>query len=111
MKKLSNIATNLQGQRMFQIMAEAKRLERAGKSIIHLEIGDPDYASPPNVIEAACSALNDGHTHYAESVGLIEFREQAAKMTLRSRGFLPSIDQILVTPLSLIHISEPTRPY
>ena len=83
---------------MFQILAEANKLERDGMDVIHLEIGDPDFDSPPNVVEAACRALHDGYTHYAVSAGLEEFREQAAKMTLRSRGFLPSIDQILVTP-------------
>jgi len=98
MKYLSRIAGNLQGQKMFQILAEARKLEREGWGIIHLEIGDPDFASPPNVESAACAALNAGQTHYVESAGLIEFREQAAKTTLRSGGFMPSIEQVLVTP-------------
>lgn len=98
MRNLTTIAKGLQGQKMFQIMATAKKLERQGMDVIHLEIGDPDFDSPPNVIEAACKALRGGQTHYAVSAGLEEFREQAARMTKRSRGFLPSIDQILVTP-------------
>ena len=98
MKNLSYIANNLQGQKMFQVMALAKKLERQGVNVIHLEIGDPDFDSPPNVVEAACDALRGGHTHYAISAGLEEFRLAAAKMTMRSRGFLPTIDQILVTP-------------
>jgi aspartate/methionine/tyrosine aminotransferase len=104
MKNLSYIANNLQGQKMFQVMALAKKLERQGVNVIHLEIGDPDFDSPPNVVEAACDALRDGHTHYAISAGLEEFRIAAAKMTLRSRGFLPTIDQILVTPGGNIQI-------
>jgi aspartate aminotransferase len=104
MKNLSYIANNLQWQKMFQVMAHAKKLERQGVNVIHLEIGDPDFDSPPNVVEAACDALRDGHTHYAISAGLEEFRIAAAKMTLRSRGFLPTIDQILVTPGGNIQI-------
>ena len=50
------------------------------------------------MVEAAYAALQAGHTHYVESSGLIEFRQRAAKMTLKSRGFEPEIDQILVTP-------------
>lgn len=104
MKNLSDIANNLQGQKMFQVMALAKKLERQGVNVIHLEIGDPDFDSPPNVVEAACDALRGGHTHYAISAGLEEFRVAAAKMTMRSRGFLPTIDQILVTPGGNIQI-------
>jgi aspartate aminotransferase len=104
MKNLSYIANNLQGQKMFQVMALAKKLERQGVNVIHLEIGDPDFDSPPNVVEAACDALRGGHTHYAISAGMEEFRLAAAKMTMRSRGFLPTIDQILVTPGGNIQI-------
>jgi len=98
MKGISKIAKHLQGQKMFQILAAGKELEKKGINVIHLEIGDPDFDSPPNVIEAACRALNEGHTHYAISAGLEDFRLTAANVTRRSRGFLPSINQILVTP-------------
>ncbi|MBL79293.1 MAG: aspartate aminotransferase [Nitrosomonadaceae bacterium] len=98
MKSLSHIAGKLQGQKMFQILAQAKELEQKGVDVIHLEIGDPDFNSPPQVIEAACAGLRNGHTHYTISAGMKEFREVAAEMTQRSRGFLPTIDQILVTP-------------
>ena len=98
MREFSRIVANLQGQKMFQILDQANKLEQKGNSVIHLEIGDPDFDSPPNVIDAACSAIRNGNTHYAISTGLLEFREVAAKVTYRSRGFLPTIDQILVTP-------------
>ena len=45
-------------------MADARNQERSGMNVIHLEIGDPDFDSPPNVIEAACDALRNGDTHY-----------------------------------------------
>ena len=104
MKHISDIANNLQGQKMFQVLAQAKELEKKGIDVIHLEIGDPDFDSPPNVVEAACQALKDGHTHYSISAGLEEFRHSAALLTMRSRGFLPSINQILVTPGANIQI-------
>ena len=98
MKAFSKIVDRLHGQKMFQILAQAKELEQKGVDVIHLEIGDPDFDSPPKVIEAACSALRSGFTHYTISAGMKEFREVAAKVTMRSRGFLPTINQILVTP-------------
>jgi len=104
MKGLSHIAGALQGQKMFQVLALAKKLEQQGVDVIHLEIGDPDFDSPPRVIESACKALQNGHTHYTISAGMEAFRLAAAKMTLRSRGFLPSIEQILVTPGGNIQI-------
>ena len=85
-------------------MALAKKLERQGVNVIHLEIGDPDFDRSPKVVEATCDALRSGHTHYAISVGMEEFRLAAAKMTMRSQGFLPTIDQILVTPGGNIQI-------
>jgi aspartate/methionine/tyrosine aminotransferase len=58
----------------------------------------PDFDSPLNVVNAASDALKNGYTHYAISAGMEEFREASSKMTKRSRGFLPTINQILVTP-------------
>lgn len=104
MKHISDIARDLQGQKMFQVLAQAKELEKKGVNVIHLEIGDPDFDTPPNVIEAACQALKDGYTHYSISAGMEEFRIAAANITKRSRGFLPSINQILVTPGANIQI-------
>jgi len=104
MKTFSKVACRLHGQKMFQILAQAKELEGKGIDVIHLEIGDPDFDSPPKVVEAACSALQSGFTHYTNSAGMKEFREVAAKVTQRSRGFLPTIDQILVTPGANIQI-------
>ena len=79
-------------------MSKAQEMESVGEKVMHFEIGDPDFNSPPQVIEAACAGLRNGHTHYTISAGMKEFREVAAEVTQRSRGFLPTIDQILVTP-------------
>jgi aspartate/methionine/tyrosine aminotransferase len=97
MKYISNAANRLEGQKMFQVLAKAQEFERQGKKIIHFEIGDPDFDTPDNIVEAACKALRKGDTHYTISSGLLEYRKVAAETTERSRGFKPDLDQILVT--------------
>lgn len=98
MKHLSVAANNLEGQPMFKVLDKVQRLERSGREILHFELGEPNFDTPPNIIEAACNALKAGETHYASSMGLYSFREIVQKTTERSRGFKPEIDQILVTP-------------
>lgn len=104
MFRLSQLADRLEGQKMFQILEEAQSMEAEGRKIVHLEIGDPDFESPPAAIEAAVHYLRTGHTHYVGSCGLEVFRKQAAEMTFKSRGFRPDIRQILVTPGANIQI-------
>lgn len=98
MKKISDAAHRLEGQKMFQILARSKELERQGKAILHFELGDPDFDTPGNIVQAACDVLKKGETHYAPSAGLFELREAAAEVTLKSRGFRPEMNQILVCP-------------
>jgi len=97
MKNISKIANQLTGQKMFQIMDKARIIEDSGREVIHLEIGDPDFASPPVVIEACKDALDSGITHYVSSYGLEELRLAGAQSTFRSRGYMPDIRQIVVT--------------
>ena len=104
MFRLSELADRLEGQKMFQILEQALAMEAEGRKIVHFEIGDPDFESPPAAIEAAVHYLRTGHTHYVGSSGLEVFRKQAAEMTFRSRGFRPDIRQILVTPGANIQI-------
>ncbi len=98
MKKLSNLAIGLEGQKMFQILAKTQELERQGKEVIHFEIGDPDFDTPKNIKDAAYESLKKGYTHYTSSFGLYELRVAAADVTERSRGFRPDLEQLLVTP-------------
>jgi aspartate aminotransferase len=97
MKNISEAADRIEGQKMFQVLAKAQELERQGKKIIHFEIGDPDFATPANIVDAACKALREGDTHYTNSSGLFDYKKVAAAVTERSRGFKPDLDQILVT--------------
>lgn len=98
MKKLSKAARNIEGQPMFKVLAHVLDLERQGKSIIHFEIGDPDFDTPINIKEAACSSIMDGETHYTSSLGLMDMRIAACDATEFSRGFRPKVSQVLVTP-------------
>jgi len=96
--RLSESAYKLEGQPMFKVLSKVKDMEKKGADIVHFEIGDPDFSTPPNIINAACSALHDNKTHYTSSLGLTDFREAVSKITENSRGFKPALDQILVTP-------------
>lgn len=95
---LSDAANLLEGQPMFKILSRIKELEREGKHIVHFEIGDPDFNTPQNIVNASINALNDNLTHYSDSLGDYDFRELICKNNLNSRGFEPDIDQVLVTP-------------
>ena len=95
---LSDMANRVDGQPMFKLLQEAQALERSGKSIIHFELGDPDFETPKNIGNEAIKAIKNGHTHYAPSRGIHEFHLAIQKTTLKSRSFKPNLNQILVTP-------------
>lgn len=82
----------------FEVLARARALEAQGKSVVHLEIGEPDFDTPPNVVEAGMKALKDGWTHYGPAQGLPELRSAIADEIARTRGFKPSIEEVLVCP-------------
>ncbi len=96
--RLSAAARRLEGQPMFKVLAKVQELELQGKDIIHFEIGDPDFETPENIIDAACKSIRKGETHYTSSMGIREFRETVCQTTQKTRGFTPDIDQVLVTP-------------
>lgn len=98
MKHLSIAARNVEGQPMFKMLDKVQRLERTGQKILHFELGEPNFDTPANIVEAACQALKNGETHYTSSMGLYAFREVVQQTTLVSRSFKPEIEQILVTP-------------
>jgi aspartate/methionine/tyrosine aminotransferase len=82
----------------FEVLARAKALERQGRSIIHLEIGEPDFDTPPHIKDAAKQALDAGATHYGPSAGLPELREAIAKHVTETRGVPVSPEEVVVTP-------------
>ena len=82
----------------FEVLARARALERQGKSVVHLEIGEPDFDTPPHIREAAKRALDAGATHYGPSAGIPELREAIAKHIGETRGIPVSPDEVVVTP-------------
>jgi aspartate/methionine/tyrosine aminotransferase len=82
----------------FEVLSKAKALEQQGRSIVHLEIGEPDFDTPANIVEAAVDALHKGWTHYGPSAGLPELRETIAGYVSCTRGVEVSEDQVVVVP-------------
>ena len=82
----------------FEVLAHARRLEAQGHSMIHLEIGEPDFATPPNIVEAAYRALQGGATHYTPASGLPQVREAIAAEMQRRGGVEVSPAQVVVVP-------------
>ena len=85
-------------ERAFEVLARARALEAQGRNIIHLEIGEPDFDTPPHVVEAGVRALREGHTHYCPAPGLPELREAAAEHLTRTRGVAVDPARVLVAP-------------
>jgi aspartate aminotransferase len=82
----------------FMVLARAKELEAQGRSMVHLEIGEPDFDTPSNISDAAVKALREGYTHYGPSAGLPEFRECIADYISRDRGIKVGPKNVVVTP-------------
>jgi aspartate/methionine/tyrosine aminotransferase len=82
----------------FEVLNRARALEKQGKEIIHLEIGEPDFDTPANVVEAGVDALRKGWTHYGPSAGLPELRQAIAEYVSRTRKVPVSSDEVVVVP-------------
>lgn len=82
----------------FDVLAKAKILESEGKEIIHLEIGQPDFKTPRNIIDAAHKAMIDGYTGYSQAQGLLETREVIADYCIRHKNVNASPEEIVVVP-------------
>lgn len=95
---LSHRMERLGTETAFEVLNRAKSLERQGKSIIHLEIGEPDFDTPQNIVEAAVRALHSGWTHYGPSAGLPELREAIARDVSESREIAVKPDEVVVVP-------------
>src|SRR3989440_3440113 len=82
----------------FEVLVKARALEAKGRDIVHLEIGEPDFNTPGNIIEAATDALHNGFTHYGPSAGLPDLRETIARYVSETRGVNARPDQVVVVP-------------
>ena len=82
----------------FEVLARARELEAAGREVVHLEIGEPDFPTPPHIVEAAAKALRNGWTHYGPSAGLPELRAAVAEDAGRRRGISIDASEVVITP-------------
>jgi len=96
--RLAERMSRLGTETAFEVLNKARALERQGKKIIHLEIGEPDFDTPKNIVEAGIQALRQGWTHYGPSAGLPELRHAIAEEVGRTRGVKISDDEVVVVP-------------
>jgi len=82
----------------FEVLAKAKALEKQGREVVHLEIGEPDFDTPNNIKEAAVKAMKSGYTHYVPASGIPELREAIAEYLSKSRGIHVDPEEVVVTP-------------
>jgi aspartate/methionine/tyrosine aminotransferase len=93
-RRMSRLGT----ETAFEVLNKARALERQGKSVIHLEIGEPDFDTPANVVAAAVDALHQGWTHYGPSAGLPELRQAIADYVSCTRGVKVTPEEVVVVP-------------
>ena len=96
--RLAGRMSRLGTETAFEVLNKARALERQGKNIIHLEIGEPDFDTPSNVVEAGVGALRKGWTHYGPSAGLPDLRQALAEYVSRTRGVKVTSDEVVVVP-------------
>jgi aspartate/methionine/tyrosine aminotransferase len=82
----------------FEVLGRARELEGTGRKIVHLEIGEPDFDTPPHIVEAAAEALREGFTHYVAAPGLPELREAAGEFFGRTGRPRYPADRVVITP-------------
>ena len=82
---------------VMDVLERAHEMERRGVHIIHMEVGEPDFDTPLCIKEAACKALDNGHTHYTHSLGMIELREAISEHYLKTYSVSVDPDQIVIS--------------
>jgi aspartate aminotransferase len=96
--RLAQRMARLGTETAFEVLVKAKALEAKGRDIIHLEIGEPDFDTPGNIIDAGCDALRKGFTHYGPSAGLMELREVIAQYVSETRRVNVAPEEVVVVP-------------
>ncbi len=96
--KFSKLVQRAGTETAFAVLAKAKELERQGKSIIHFEIGEPDFNTPENVKQAGIKAIQENFTHYSPAQGILELREAVAEYIHKTRGIDVSPEEVVITP-------------
>ena len=89
---------NVRGEGAFEILVKARALEAEGRSVVHMEIGEPDFPTPKNIVEAGKRALDEGYTKYGPTQGDPELRDVVAKEVSKTRGIPVDPARVVVTP-------------
>lgn len=93
-QRMSDLGT----ETAFVVLAKARQLESQGRTVVHLEIGEPDFETPAHIVDEAVRALRAGATHYGPSPGLPETRQAIARYVSETRGVQVEPDRVVVTP-------------
>ena len=96
--RLAERMSRLGTETAFEVLNKARDLERQGRNIVHLEIGEPDFDTPGNIVEAAVGALHQGWTHYGPSAGLPELRQAIAEEVSNTRSVKVTSEEVVVVP-------------
>jgi aspartate/methionine/tyrosine aminotransferase len=96
--KLAERMNHIGVESAFEVLVRARELERQGKNVIHLEIGEPDFPTPVHIIEAAKRALDEGYTHYGPTQGLPELREAVARHVAATRKIPVGPEHVSIVP-------------
>src|SRR5579863_3317285 len=96
--RLAERMSRLGTETAFEVLNRARALEAQGKDIIHLEIGEPDFDTPPNIVDSGIAALRAGWTHYGPSAGFHELRQAIAEEVSRTRGVGVAPEEVVVVP-------------
>ncbi len=96
--KLAQRMNHILVESAFEVLVKARAIEAAGRSVIHLEIGEPDFKTPAHVCEAAKRAIDEGWTHYGPTQGYPDLREAIARHISQSRGISAGPEHVCVVP-------------
>jgi aspartate aminotransferase len=96
--KLAERMSRIGVESAFEVLVRARELERQGRHVIHLEIGEPDFPTPAHIIEAAKQALDQGYTHYGPTQGMPELRQSIARYISRTRGIRVGPEHVSIVP-------------
>src|SRR5256885_5846420 len=110
MPQIASRVRSLGTETALDVLVKARAIEARGRSVIHLEVGEPDFPTPPHIVEAGVRALRDGQTRYGPPAGLPELRDAICAELLESRGVRAGPERIVVAPGAKPLIPDPGFP-
>lgn len=96
--KFANRVKDLGTEKAFEVLSKCKKLEAEGKDIIHLQIGEPDFDTPKNIIDAGVEALRGGYTHYTPNTGLLEAKEAVVEYIKKYKNIDTTAEEVVIVP-------------